>query len=134
MSKNYKIFVSHAWAHSQDLLSLQSLLNSRGYLNVEFTEATKDIPINSQNANYIKTVLKTKIQSSDIILALAGVYATHSEWMTWELDTALGCQIPIIGVIPWGQEKISSVVYSRSKTDVRWNTESIVEAIRKYAK
>jgi len=134
MSKDYKIFVSHSWAYSEDLLSLQKLLNSRGYFNVEFTEATKDVPINSQNAVYIKSKLKSKILSSDVVLALAGVYATHSEWMTWELDTALGLNIPIVGVIPWGQERISSVVYSRSKTDVKWNTESIVEAIRKYAK
>ncbi|MGC8774545.1 MAG: TIR domain-containing protein [Chlorobaculum sp.] len=126
--------MSHSWAHSDDLTALQNLLNSRGYFNVVFTEASKDVPINSQNATYVKSRLKSKIINSDIVLALAGVYASHSDWMIWELDTAVSNSIPIVGVIPRGQERISQEVYNRSKEDVRWNTESIVEAIRKHAK
>ncbi len=134
MAKDYKIFISHSWAHNDDLLALKNLLNSRGYFNVEFTEASKDVPINSDNATYIKSRLKSKIINSDIVLALAGVYASHSDWMIWELNTAVNNNISIIGVIPRGQEKISQEVYSRSKVDVRWNTESIIAAIRIYGK
>ncbi len=54
--------------------------------------------------------------------------------MEWELDKAKELDIPIIGIIPRGQERISATVYSRSVIDVKWNTESIVEAIRQYAK
>lgn len=134
MAKDYKIFISHSWAHSDDLEALQNLLNTRGYFNVEFTEASKDVPINSENATYIKSRLKSKIINSDVVLALAGIYASHSDWMIWEMDTAINNDIPIIGVIPRGQERISQEVYNRSKVDVRWNTESIVDAIRNYAK
>lgn len=134
MAKNYKIFISHSWSHSSDLTSLQKLLNSRGYFNVEFTEVSKDVPINSTNAAYLKARLKSKISSSDVVLGLAQVYASHSEWMPWELDTAKSLNIPIIGIIPSGQERISQEVYSRSVVDVKWNTESIVEAIRNHAK
>ncbi|WP_312900711.1 TIR domain-containing protein [Chryseobacterium taichungense] len=134
MAKDYKIFISHSWAHHDDLLSLRKLLNSRGYFNVEFTEASKDVPINSPNATYIKAKLRAKIQNSHIVLALAGVYASHSDWMPWELDTAKSYGTPIIGIIPWGQERISSQVLTRSVVDVGWNTESIVNAIRNYAK
>lgn len=134
MAKDYKIFISHSWSYTADLEALQNMLNSRGYFNVEFLEASKKTPINSEHAPYVKSVLKNKILQSDIVLALAGVYATHSEWMIWEMETAKANNIPIVGVIPRGQERISSEVYSRSKVDVNWNTESIVEAIRTYAK
>lgn len=134
MGKNYQIFVSHSWANSDDLKALRSLLNARGYFNVEFTEASKDVPINSTNASYVKARLKIKIANSDIVLALAGIYASHSEWMPWELDTAKACGIQIIGVIPRGQERVSQEVFTRSVVDVRWNTESIVDAIRNYSK
>lgn len=130
MAKDYKIFISHSWAHHDDLLALRNLLNSRGYFNVEFTEASRDVPINSPNASYIKARLRAKIQSSDVVLALSGIYASHSEWMPWELDTAKSYGIPIIGVVPRGQERISQEVFTRSIVDVRWNTESIVDAIR----
>ena len=65
---------------------------------------------------------------------MAGVHASHSEWMQWELDKALELGIPIVGVAPWGQERVSQVVSSRAKEIVRWNTEPIVTAIRKHAK
>jgi len=134
MAKDYKIFISHSWSYTEDLEALQKLLNARGYFNVTFLEATKKTPINSENAAYIKTVLKARILESDIVLALAGVYATHSDWMIWELETAKANNIPIVGVIPRGQERISTEVYSRSIVDVRWNTESIVDAIRTHGK
>jgi hypothetical protein len=134
MAKTYNVFISHSWAYLDDLKNLRNLLNSRGYFNVEFEEATPDEPINSENAEYIKRRLREKIRNADIVLGLAGIYASYSDWMEWELDTALKNNIPIVGVVPRGQERISQVVYSRSKEDVRWNTESIVTAIRKWAK
>lgn len=134
MAKNYKIFVSHSWDHSDDLMRLRNLLQQRGYFNVEFKEVSKFEPINSANATYIKSRLKEKILESDIVIGLAGVYASHSDWMEWELDTALYNEIPVIGVIPFGNTRSSTMVTSRSKADVRWNTESIVSAIRTYAR
>jgi len=134
MAKEYHVFISHSWDHLDDLKGLRNLLEQRGYFKVYFEESTPDAPINSNNTYYIKQRLTQKIASSHIVLGLAGIYASHSEWMEWELNTAIDNKIPIIGVIPRGQERISSVVSSRSKEDVRWNTESIVEAIRKWAK
>ncbi|MDR2065782.1 MAG: TIR domain-containing protein [Prevotellaceae bacterium] len=104
------------------------------HLLIESAEASADEPINSENAYYIKQWLKQKIEKSNIVLGIAGMYASYSDWMEWELDKAIELGIPIVGVIPRGQERISITVSSRSKEDVRWNTESIVEAIRKWAK
>lgn len=134
MAKTYSIFISHSWDNPNDLEKLRNLLNKRGYFNVEFKEVTKDEPINSDNAAYIKQSLKNKINNSNIVLGLAGMYASHSDWMEWELDKALELEVPIVGVIPRGQDRISTTVSSRSKIDVCWNTESIVNAIRDYAK
>ena len=133
MARIYKVFISHSWSYITDLKSLQTLLENRGYFNVQFEEASPDEPINSDNADYIKSRLRGKIKNSDVILGIAGVYASHSDWMAWELDTAIKNNIPIIGVAPRGAERISTVVTSKSKEDVRWNTESIVSAIRRWA-
>lgn len=134
MAKEYKIFISHSWQYTDTLDALRNLLNERGYFSATYEESTKDNPINSENESYVKIRLAKKIADSDIILALAGVYASHSSWMEWELDKALELGTPIVGVIPRGQERISSIVSSRSVVDVRWNTESIITAIRDYAK
>jgi len=133
MAKTYTIFISHSWAYIYDLNSLKRLLENRGYFNVQFEEATPDVPINSENAYYIRQRLKQKISNSDVVLGIAGIYASHSEWMAWELDKALELGKPIIGVVPRGAERVSTVVSSRANEVVRWNTDSIVEAIRKWA-
>jgi len=133
MAKSYTIFISHSWAYIDDLNSLKRLLENRGYFNVQFEEATPDVPINSENAYYIRQRLKQKISNSDVVLGIAGIYASHSEWMAWELDKALELGKPIIGVVPRGAERVSTVVSSRANEVVRWNTDSIVEAIRKWA-
>lgn len=134
MAKDYKIFISHSWSCPSDINNLRSLLNERGYFNVTFQEATQDEPINSTNAPYIKSVLRSRIKSSDIVIAIAGMYASYSEWIAWELETASDNSIPIIGVAPWGQERVSRTVTQYSIENVRWNTESIVNAIRKHSK
>jgi len=134
MAKEYHIFISHSWKYPNDLENLRNLLRERGYFNVEFEEASADEPINSANAYYIKKRLAEKISNSNIVLGIAGMYASYSDWMEWELDKAIELGVPIVGVIPRGQERISQTVSSRSKQDVRWNTESIVAAIRLWAK
>lgn len=134
MARVYKVFISHSWKYHDELLKLANLLESRGYFKVEFQESTPNNPINSSNSGYIKQRLKQKISESDIVLGIAGVYATYSDWIAWELETANDLRVPVVGVIPWGQERISSVVNHYSVYNVRWNTESIVDAIRTFSK
>ena len=134
MAKEYHIFISNSWKYPEDLENLRNLLRNRGHFNVEFEEASADEPINSANAAYIKQRLKQKIGKSNIVLGIAGMYASYSDWMEWELDKAIELGVPIVGVIPRGQERVSTTVSSRSKENVRWNTESIVAAIRDWAK
>lgn len=133
MAKEYHIFISHSWSYPGDLENLRNLLKERGYFNVEFEEASADEPIDSENAAYIKRRLRQKISDSNIVLGIAGMYASYSDWMSWELEVANDLDIPIVGVIPRGQERISTTVTQYSKEDVRWFTESIVAAIRRWA-
>ncbi|GEN29747.1 hypothetical protein HVA01_33930 [Halovibrio variabilis] len=84
---------------------LRTLINARAYFSATYEESTKDKPINSDSESNIKTRLTQKNGNSDIILALAGMYASRSSWMEWELDKAIELGIPIVGVIPRGQGK-----------------------------
>lgn len=134
MAKIYSLFISHSWDHDDTLQDLKTLLNSRGYFPAEYKQVEKTCPINSENAAVVKANITKRLQESDVLLAIAGVFASHSEWMQWEMDKAKELGLNVIGVIPWGQQHISSEVYSRSVIDVRWNTDSIVDAIRTYSK
>ena len=134
MAKTYKLFISHRWEYDNLLQNLKDLLNERGYFSAEYYQIEKDSPINSENASVIKANITKRLKETDVVLAIAGVSASYSEWMQWEMDKALELGLKIVGVIPRGNERISQEVYKRSVEDVRWNTESVVEAIRKYSK
>ena len=126
MTKTYKIFISHFWTYVNDLKLLRNLLESRGYFCVEFPEFPPTDSVNSMNTYYIRQRISERIAISDIVLGIAGIYASYSDWMKWELDKAAEKGIPIIGVIPRGQERIFSIVSNRAIEIVYWNTESIV--------
>lgn len=132
MAKIYKVYVCHSWSHVDDLENLRQLLNERGYFNVVFKEHSPEEPINSLNAAYVKQRLKKSILESDIVIGLAGIYSSHSDWITWELDTAIVNAINIIGVIPKKQIRVSRIVSERSIIDVEWDADDIVRAIRLY--
>ena len=132
MAKVYNVFISHSWDHVDDLIRLRNLLNRKGYFNVEFIESTPTNPIHSNNVYYIRQQLSERIKSSDIVLGVAGIYASYSDWMVWELDKAKEHNKPILGIIPWGNERVSTVVSNRADKIVRWNTDSIVDAIREF--
>lgn len=134
MTKIYKIFISHSWTYTDTLESLRKLLDSRGYFAATYEESTKDKPINSDDESYVKRSLAGKIANSDIVIGLAGMYASHSDWIAWELDKAIELKVPVIGVTPHGQERVSKVVSDRALEVVKWSTESIVRAVREHAK
>lgn len=131
MSRTINVFISHSWEHVDDLKNLKSLLENRGYFNVEFKQVEPENRIDSEKSSYIKQVLKKKIEESNVVLGIAGMYASYSDWMDWELSTAADLEIKVVGVIPRGQERISQTVTKYSCENVRWYTESIVDAIRR---
>ncbi len=134
MAKEYKLFISHSWDHDDVLQDLKNLIDSRGYFPATYTQIEKDCPIDSDKAWVIKANITKRLQESDVVLAIAGVYASYSEWMQWEMDKAKELGLRVIGVIPRGQEHISHEVFNRSAVDVRWNADSIVDAIRNYSR
>lgn len=133
MVNNYNVFISHSWDYLEDLRNLRKNLENRGYFKVEFFEITPEDAINSENIYYVRNCIAQRIANADIVIGLAGVYASYSDWMSWELDKAQELEKPILGVIPWGQERTSKVVSERADKMVHWNTESIVAAIRELA-
>lgn len=133
MAKIYDLYISHSWRRNNELTRLRTLLENRPYFPVEFHEASPDRPINSENESYIRRRLAQKISNADVLLVMAGVYATISDWITFEIEVAYDLDIPIIGVIPWGQTNISTTVRTYAVDIVGWNTESIVKSIRNHA-
>jgi hypothetical protein len=67
----------------------------------------------------------------DVVLIMAGKYATYSKWIEREIQIAKkDFAKPIIGIRPWANTQVSSVVAKAADRLVNWSTGSVVSAIR----
>ena len=132
--KRYNLFVSHSWTHSDAYDKLLRLLDKRGYFDYRNYSVPKDDPVHTNGTDsQLYNAIKNKIIPSSVVLILAGVYATYSRWIDKEISIAKNefyLPKPIIAIEPWGSKKTSVKVKDAANRIVRWNTESIVSAIR----
>lgn len=135
--KDYRLFISHAWKYGNDYNRLINLLDNANlfsYYNYSAPQEKPLFPPGTPMTNRdIAEKIKYKIQPSQIILVLSGMYTTYSDWMKYEIDIAKSMNKPIIGIKPWGQERIPSYVQQNATTMVNWQTNSIISAIRSYS-
>lgn len=133
MSK-YNLFISHSWTHSDQYRNLVKLLDEEPNFPYSNYSVPKDDPIhNAPSDKQLREAIKEQMSHASCVLILAGVYSTYSKWINIEIELAQhGFSAPkkIIAIDPWGSQRTSSVVEKAADKVVKWNTKSIVNAIR----
>jgi hypothetical protein len=129
----YKLFISHAWDYHDDYTRLVNLLDEASYFKYANYSVPKDDKFEKMSKAELQEEIRQQIRPVNCFLALAGVYMSYSEWIQFELDFAVSIGKPIVGIKPWGNTNVSKAVSDVAKEVVGWNTDSIIEAIRKYS-
>lgn len=136
MANTYNLFISHSWTYSDAYDNLVKLLNARSYFPFSNFSVSKDDPIhNAPTSAALYQAIYNQMRPASVVLIMAGVYSTYSEWIDKEIriaKTEFTNPKPIIAIRPWAQTNMSSVVQNAADEIVGWNTESIVAAIRKW--
>lgn len=128
--RTYNLFISHSWSHSEKYDGLINLLNRRNYFRYKDYSVPKDDPIHTNGSDKeLYEAIFRKIRPCSVVLILAGVYATYRKWIGKEIKLAKEESKPIIAIEYWGSER-TSVVKENADRVVKWNTESIVSAIK----
>lgn len=132
----YNIFISHAWKYSEHYNKVVQWLNeaqSEGKLKWKNYSVPSHDPLVDPNTtvgkNKLKAELKEQISPASKVIILAGMYAAYSDWIDFEIDTAVSYGKYIIGVKPWGQERIPAKVTNNADVMVGWNKDSVINAI-----
>jgi hypothetical protein len=135
--KTYDLFISHAWKYNSEYYRLVDMLNAAPNFKWRNYSVPKHDPVlDPDDPNDKKTLIKEldgQIKPVNCVLILAGMYVAHSYWIQKEIDIASGYNKPIIGIRPRGQEKVPKAVQDDAKEMVGWNTDSLVNAIRKHS-
>ncbi len=132
----YNIFISHAWKYSEHYNKIVQWLNEAqadGKLTWKNYSVPQHDPLIDPNTTVGKTklkeMLKNQISPASVVIVLSGMYVAHSDWISYEIDTAVSYGKYIIGVEPWGQERIPDKVKSNADIMVGWNKNSVINAV-----
>ena len=129
----YRIFISHAWRYHEGYDRLISFIDQAP----NFIYANYSVPVakrfDEMSKSELQEELRQQIRPVETVIILGGIYVSYSEWIQFEIDFAKSLMKPIIGIRPWGAQRMPQAVSDAANIIVGWNTQSIVNAIREYS-
>ena len=128
-----RLFVTHAWAASDDYLRVFEYLESAQnffYRNYSTPEVR---PGGDKEA--LREDLRRQIAPVEGVIALSSLYETDRDLMTFELLFAQASKKPVILMKPFGSGKAAPKAILDLATDVvDWDQRALVDAIRMHAR
>lgn len=131
-NRNYYIFISHSWKYNEH----QKI--------IEFFDDTPDfgyrdysVPIKRslyiKNKTALKEALYNRIKLSQIVLISTGMEVNYREFLSYELETAVEMNKPIVGIIPRGQKIIPRRINEVACDIVGWCRKTIIRSIENHS-
>ncbi|EHP44226.1 hypothetical protein OR16_04592 [Cupriavidus basilensis OR16] len=133
--KTYRLFISHSWAYGDAYEKLVQFFNEHPNFSWANYSVPKNDPIHSAGTDAkLYEAIKAQVAPVNCVVMLAGVYSSYSKWIDKEIQISKNdFKKPIIAVEPWAAEKTSKLVKENSDAIVRWQSKSIVDAIRAHS-
>lgn len=131
--RTYRVFISHAWDYSDDYLRIVKMLNDAPLFHWANHSVPRHDPLLVTSDAALERKLRDQMRLAQIVVILSGMYVNHRKWIQKEIDMATTMGKPIVAVVPWGAERTPLVLQYVARDMVRWNTGSIVTAIRRHA-
>jgi hypothetical protein len=133
MEKSFRLFISHSWAYGDAYEKIIKFFEDQKLYYFDHSVPVND-PIHTNGTDkQLREAIDAKIKGTSCIIVLAGVYSTYSKWIQKEIDIAKSYGKPIIAVEPWASEKTSKFVKDNADVIVKWQSKSVVDAIKKYS-
>ncbi len=83
-----RVFLSYAYEDIQQVRGLKILLANPNY-DLDFYDESLGTAVNSQDADYVKSVIGDKIRRSSVTVCLIGDGTHKSSWVNWELEKSI---------------------------------------------
>ncbi len=131
--KNYRVFIAHCWSYDDDYNRLVSLLSKASLFEWSNYSVPKKDPLQGGTDAALERQIRSQMSPTQIVLVASGMYVAYRDWIGKEIDIATSMGKPIVGIKPWGSERVPAAVQLVAREVVNWNTDSIVAAIRKHA-
>jgi predicted Abi (CAAX) family protease len=130
--KSKNVFISHRGKDDEHIGKLKELLNKKGY-QLKNSSIDSSRPNNANNEEYIKTILRPRIEWAGTFICLIGKDTANSNWVKWEIEHAAKEGKNIVGVYLHGEKseetKLPEALETHADSIVGWNTDKIIEAV-----
>lgn len=99
-----RVFISFKAEDKPQVDGLRLLAKNPNY-ELEFYDESVRAAIDSVNGPYIKTRIREKIERSGVVLCLVSAETHTSNWVSWELETAIALGKPIVAMAVKGLQQ-----------------------------
>jgi hypothetical protein len=99
--------------------------------DLEFDDYSVQTPFDSNDAAYIRSKIKERINSASVSICLIGATTASSRWVDWEVQTAVDLSKTVFGVRLFGDKNhsIPAALNRNNKKTYGWNIDDVVAAI-----
>lgn len=128
--KRGNVFISHHGKDDEHIGKLKDLLEKRNYqLRNSSVDSTK--PNEAKNEEYIKKMLRDRIEWAGTVVCLIGDKTATREWVEWEIEEAAKQGKRIVGVFVHGSSDadVPECLNDHANAIVCWNSDKIIDAI-----
>ena len=130
--KTRMLFISHAWQYEQAYLTLENWFNAAPNFSWKNCSIPSTHALPDKTTAGLAAGITRQMNPAQGVLIIAGMYAAHSGWIDYEIAEARRMNKTIIGIRPWGQERMPVKVQETADIMVNWNSQSIIDAVRTY--
>lgn len=128
--KRYNLFISHAWKYDYQYQTVIDWLEKSDLKYYNYSVPEED-PLHSGSKSQLKIDLTNQIKPASCVVIIAGMYDVYSEWIQYEINEALRMGKYIIGIRPWGAQKMPLIVQTYADEIIGWNSDSLIKAIKR---
>jgi hypothetical protein len=128
--KEKNVFISHYNKDDEHISNLKSLLQKKGY-TIKNSSIDSSKPNQAKNPEYIKSLLRSRIDWAGTTIVLIGPKTHTREWVNYEIDRSAKSGNRIVGVHIQGAlgSEVPSSFDKYGDALVGWNSNKVIDAI-----
>lgn len=130
--KTRMLFISHAWSYDDHYWKLVEWFNNTPNFSWKNCSVPSHDALPDKTSKGLSDGITRQISVAQGVIILGGMYAAYSGWIDYEIREAQRMKKVIIGVRPWGAERVPQNLQNASAVMVNWNNASIIQAVRDY--
>lgn len=129
--RNRMVFISHAWRYDTHYNKIEEWLNSAQNFSWSNCSVPSTNALPDKTSAGLSRGMTRQINPAQVVLIIGGMYTAHSAWIEYEISEARRLNKTIIGIKPWGQQRVPRIVQEASVCPViGWNQASVIRAVR----